>query len=90
MFWIGIFVYFFRVCLVHSGWCWVLFLSITMTSRFVLSRELVQIVREASDAEPGSPVSVHLASIESKKARDVEVFLRVCALRLGYEQRIGL
>lgn len=68
----------------------VVFCCSNMTSRFVLSRELVQIVREASDAEPGSPVSVHLASIESKKARDVEVFLRVCALRLGYEQRIGL
>jgi hypothetical protein len=47
-----------------------------------LSRELGAILRQASKADPRSDPSVHLAVIETRKAQEVEVFLRACALRL--------
>ena len=49
----------------------------------VLSRELAEIVRSVSQAEPRGPLSKHLQAIESRRAQETECFLRACAVRLG-------
>jgi hypothetical protein len=49
--------------------------------------ELEHLVRSASDIPARSTLSTHLAAIESRKALEVEHYLRACAIRLEYEQQ---
>ena len=44
--------------------------------------ELDHLIRSDSDAPPNATLPVHLASIEARKALEVEHYLRACALRL--------
>ena len=48
--------------------------------------ELEHLVRSASDIPARSTLSSHLAAVESRKALEVEHYLRACAIRLEYEE----
>ena len=48
-----------------------------------LSRDLARIVRECSQLESGSvSLAAHLRKIEERQNKEVEYFVRACALRL--------
>lgn len=50
-----------------------------------MSRELVRIIREASRADQaGVGVSDHLEMISARQAKEIEFYLRACALRLRH------
>lgn len=49
-----------------------------------VSRELVRIIRETSKLEgPGHSLNDHLSAVSARQAREIEFYLRACALRLG-------
>ncbi len=48
-----------------------------------VSRELVRIIRENSKLEgPGHTLNDHLTAVSARQAREIEFYLRACALRL--------
>lgn len=52
-----------------------------MAHRTPISRDLVRIIREVSKSE-NAPLCDNLRVIEERQAREVEFYLRACALRL--------
>jgi hypothetical protein len=48
-----------------------------------VSRELVRIIRQSSKLEgPNLTLNDHLSAITERQAREIEFYLRTCALRL--------
>jgi len=60
--------------------------GVESVKRMRVPLELEHLVRSASDIPARSTLSTHLAAIESRKALEVEHYLRACAIRLEYEE----